>query len=134
MSYMYRVTPQILRFHPKYPLSFFLYSPFEKTARRLFVAFLHQIHHFKISEINQTIGLIQEHKYINFVFKFFQVFVTNSDISNPCIFVTQCRRPWIFQTINYVRSNNLNLKFTSSCCKIIFIRKFEFVAKTQFLY
>ena len=38
--------------------------------------------------------------------------------------------------MNYVRSNNLSLKyhkFTSSGCKDIGIRKFEFVAKTQFL-
>ena len=26
--------------------------------------------------------------------------------SNTCIFATQCRWPWIFQTINSVRSNN----------------------------
>ena len=38
--------------------------------------------------------------------------------------------------MNYVRSNSLSLKnqmFTLSYCKDIGIRKFEFVAKTQFL-
>ena len=55
---------------------------------------------------------------------------------NTCIFATQCRRPQIFQTMNYVRSNNLSLKyqrFTPSGCKDTGIGKFEFVAKTQFL-
>ena len=32
MSYMYRSKPEILRFHPIYPLSFFLYSPFKRTV------------------------------------------------------------------------------------------------------
>ena len=39
--------------------------------------------------------------------------------------------------MNYVRSNNLSLKyqrFASSGSKDIGIIKFEFVAKTQFLY
>ena len=39
--------------------------------------------------------------------------------------------------MNVVRSNNISLKyerFTSSVCKDIGIRKFEFVAKTHFLY
>ena len=52
------------------------------------------------------------------------------------IFAIQCRRPFIFQTINYVRSNGLSLKyqrFTSSGWKDIGFSKFEFVAKTQFL-
>ena len=47
-----------------------------------------------------------------------------------------CRRPLIFQTKNSVRPNNLSLKyqrFTSSDCKDIGIRQFEFVTKTQFL-
>ena len=38
--------------------------------------------------------------------------------------------------MNSVRSNNLNFKyqtFTTSSCQYIEIRKFEFVAKTQFL-
>ena len=47
------------------------------------------------------------------------------------IFTTQC------QTSNSVGSNNLSLKyqwFTSSGFKDIEFRKFEFVARTQFLY
>ena len=55
---------------------------------------------------------------------------------NPNIFATQCRRPQIFQTLNYVSSNNVSLKYqmpTRSGCKDIGIRKFEFVAKTQIL-
>jgi len=42
----------------------------------------------------------------------------------------------IFQTINAFILNNLSLKYqicTLSNCKDIGIRKFEFVAKTQFL-
>ena len=42
----------------------------------------------------------------------------------------------IFQTVNSVRSNNLSLKyqrFKPSDCEHIEIRKFELVAKTQFL-
>ena len=42
----------------------------------------------------------------------------------------------MFQTMNYVRSNSLSLKyqgFPLSDCQDIGIRKFEFVAKTQFL-
>ena len=53
--------------------------------------------------------------------------------SNPYIFTTQCRRPYIFQTMSSVRSNNTSLKyqsFTLSDCKDIGIIKFEFVAKT----
>ena len=56
--------------------------------------------------------------------------------SNPYIFVTRWWRPLIFQTINSVRSNNHSLKyqrFTSSDRKVIGIRLFEFLAKTQFL-
>ena len=51
--------------------------------------------------------------------------------SNPNTFATQCRRPQIFQTINSVRSNNVSLKYqrpTTSGCKDIGIRKFEFVS------
>ena len=54
--------------------------------------------------------------------------------SYPYILAT-CR-PWIFKNINSVRSNNLSLKykrFTTSGCKDIGIRTFQFVAKTQFL-
>jgi len=45
--------------------------------------------------------------------------------------------PMIFQTINHVRSSTQILKyrrFTPSGCKDKVIRKYEFVAKTQFLY
>ena len=45
------------------------------------------------------------------------------------------RRPIIFQTVNFVISNSHSSKylwFTSSSFKDIEIRKFEFVAKTQF--
>ena len=43
----------------------------------------------------------------------------------------------IFQSMNYDKSISLNLKyqrFTITGCTEIEIRKFEFVAKTQFLY
>ena len=55
---------------------------------------------------------------------------------NTYIFAAQCRRPEIFQSMNYVRSNNLSLKyqrFTPSGCTDIGIRIFEFATKTQFL-
>ena len=55
--------------------------------------------------------------------------------SNPYNFATQCRRPYIFQTMNSVRSNNHSLKYyrlTPSGFKYIRIRKFEFVATTNF--
>ena len=57
--------------------------------------------------------------------------------SNFFIFATQCRRPLIFQTINSARVYNLSLKylrFTPSGLIDIGIGKFEFVAKTQFLF
>ena len=57
--------------------------------------------------------------------------------SNLYIFVTQCGRPQIFQTMNSVRWKNLSLKyqrFAPSGGKNIGIRKSEFVTKTQFLY
>ena len=60
------------------------------------------------------------------------VFTTNWDV-----LATHCRWPLIFQTIISVRSNILNLKYqriTPLGCKDIKIRKFEFVAKTQFLF
>jgi len=50
---------------------------------------------------------------------------------NLFIFATRCRRPWIFQTMNSVRSNNLSLKyqkFTPSRLQIY--RKFEMVVMT----
>jgi len=52
------------------------------------------------------------------------------------IFATRCHKPLIFQTMNSVKSNSLNLKyrrFAPSGCKDIEIRKLGFVAKTQFL-
>ena len=48
----------------------------------------------------------------------------------PCIFAIRSRRHLSFQTMNFVRSNNINLKycrFTSAGCK-------DIVAKTNFLY
>ena len=57
--------------------------------------------------------------------------------SNPYIFATQCRRSYVFQTINSLRLNNLSLKyqmFMPSGCKDIQIKKFEFVTKTEFFY
>ena len=56
--------------------------------------------------------------------------------SNPYIFATQCRRSYVFQTMNSVRSNNSDMKYrmcTPSCCTDIWITKFELVAKAQFL-
>ena len=64
------------------------------------------------------------------------VFATISNCFPPYILATRCRRPLMFQTMNSVRSNSLSLKYhrcTTSGCKNIGIRKFEFVAKTQFL-
>ena len=57
--------------------------------------------------------------------------------SNPFVFATQCNRPNIFKTMNSVRLNSISLeyqRFTPSGCEVIDFRKFEFVAKTQFLY
>ena len=54
--------------------------------------------------------------------------------SNPYIFSTQCCRPLIFQTMNYVRLSNPSLKyqrFTPTGCRDIGIRKFDFVAKNS---
>ena len=54
--------------------------------------------------------------------------------SNPYIFATWYRRPWIFPTMNSVyRSNNLSLnyqRFTLSGCLDLEIRPIEFVVKT----
>ena len=55
--------------------------------------------------------------------------------SNHYIFGTRCCRPLIFQTMNYVRSNNHSLKyqrFTFSDRSDIGIRLFEFVTKTLY--
>ena len=57
--------------------------------------------------------------------------------SNHYIFATKCRRPSIFQTLISVTINNLSLKFQKfkpAGCEDKGIKKFEFVAKTQFLY
>ena len=54
--------------------------------------------------------------------------------SNPNIFAMRGCRPLIFQTINFVRSNMLSLKyqrFTLWGCKDIGLRKCVLVAKTQ---
>ena len=56
---------------------------------------------------------------------------------NPYICETLCRRPLIFRTKIFVRSKGLSLKylrFTSPYLYDIGIRKFEFVAETQFLW
>ena len=58
--------------------------------------------------------------------------------SKPYIFGFQCRRPWIYQTKNSVRSSNVSLKvkyerFATLGSKDIGIINLEFVAKTQFL-
>ena len=56
--------------------------------------------------------------------------------SHPYILATPNRRPEIFQTMTYLRSNNLSLKYQMSTPlggTDIWIRKFGFVAKTQFL-
>ena len=60
----------------------------------------------------------------------------NADFLVPISFQSNTA-PYIFQTMNSVRSNYLSLKYqsyTPSGCKDIGIRKFESVAKTQFLY
>ena len=58
------------------------------------------------------------------------VLATNSNfLISTYIFATLCFRPLIFQTMNSVRSRSLGLKyqrFTTSGCKYIGIRKFEF--------
>ena len=58
-------------------------------------------------------------------------------LANTDIFATRCCRPLIFQTMFFVRSNNLSLKyqrFTPLGYKDIGLRTFKFVAKTQFLW
>ena len=43
-----------------------------------------------------------------------------SEANKPYIFATQCRRPFIFQTMNSVRSKSLSLeyqRFTPAGCK-----------------
>ena len=50
---------------------------------------------------------------------------------------SNARSPEILQTVNSFKSNGLSLKYkscTPSGCKDVGIRKFEFVAKTQFLF
>ena len=58
-------------------------------------------------------------------------------ISTPYTLATLCRSTLIFQTMNYVRTDILSLKyqrFVLSGYKDKGIRKFEFVAKTQIIY
>ena len=57
--------------------------------------------------------------------------------SNPFIFITLFRRPSIFQTSNTVRSGSVSLKyqrFPKLGFWDLWIWKFMFVAKTQFLF
>ena len=57
--------------------------------------------------------------------------------SNSYNLATHSLTPFIFRTINSVRSNSLSLKyqrFTPSGCKDIRVSKCKFVAKTQFLW
>ena len=63
------------------------------------------------------------------------VLATISNFQITVSIPNQCRRPWVFQTDNFVRSNNFNLKyqrFTPSGWKDKGIRNFEFVAKIHF--
>ena len=65
-------------------------------------------------------------------------FCNKLKLSNPYIFATWWYKPLIFQT-KIVWSNRIHrLKYLRStifgCCKDKGIRKFEFVAKTQFLW
>ena len=64
------------------------------------------------------------------------VFAKKLWFSSPFIVQTKCRRPWIFQTMNYVSSTNPSLNYqmcTTSGRWDIGIRNLKFVAKTQFL-
>ena len=57
--------------------------------------------------------------------------------SNSYILPTQCRRPWIFQTINSFRSiiPSVNYqRFATSGCKDMRISKYQFLVNTQFLF
>ena len=60
-------------------------------------------------------------------------FCHNLWFSNSYNLTTRFPRPLIFQTINSVRTNSLSLKYQISGCLDIGVRKYEFVAKTQFL-
>ena len=51
---------------------------------------------------------------------FIKGFTVQTLIFNLYIFETQCRRPYIFETMNYVRTNNLSMKYQglkSADCK-----------------
>ena len=53
----------------------------------------------------------------------------------PCILATRDCRPLIFQTLNFVRTKSLSLKyqrFMPLGCKDLWIRKLKFVRKTLF--
>ena len=75
----------------------------------------------------------EEKKICKEILLFLIFFATTSNLLFLYIFATQCRSHFIFQTINFVRSNNLSLKYqrhTPSGCKDIEIIKFRFVANT----
>ena len=71
----------------------------------------------------------------NFISKKEFSFCHKLEFSNPYILAFQCQEPKIFQTMNYIRSNNNSLKYQmlTPDCKDIRIRQFEFVTRTQFL-
>ena len=74
-------------------------------------------------------GSISEPKELSFCHKL--------KFSNPFIFANQCCGPLIFQTLNYVRSTDVSLKYqkcTPSSCKDIVMKKFELEAKTHESY
>ena len=77
------------------------------------------LHNLLFSHFNETHRQVQQ-KELSLFHKFW--------FSGPYIFATQCRRPKIFQTMKYVRSNNLSFKYqrvTPSGCKDIGISKFK---------
>jgi len=83
------------------------------------------------SRIFQSIFRITEtiSKYLSFCLKELS-FCHKLWFSYPYIFAFQCRRPKIFQTMNYFWSNNDSLKYhrlTPSCCIYIAIWKSEFL-------
>ena len=75
--------------------------------------------------------------FFNFCFEFKGIdYLQQTLISNPYIFGFQRRKPLKFQSMTFVRSKNISLKyqrFTTLGSKDIWIRKSEFVAKSQFL-
>ncbi len=93
--------------------------------------------------VNRTLVLVMKKMSLYFYLKIknmkFSYFLSGSKFSvgcldlkernfaTPFIFVTWCRSPLIFQTVKYQW-------FTPFGCKDTGIRKFELVARTQFLY